>query len=448
MFKTSRKSVKTRFAPSPTGFLHLGGLRTALYAYVFAKQHKGEFLLRIEDTDRARYVAEAEKNINETLQTFNLVPDQEPVRQSDRIDVYKKYANELLAKNLAYEDTGAIRFRMPKTGTTKFSDTIRGEIEIENKDQEDFVILKSDGYPTYNLAHLIDDYEMGITHVIRGEEFIPSMPKYIALHEALGWQIPEYAHLPLLLNKNRSKLSKREGDVAVEDYLKKGYLKEAILNFVALLGWHPSQSEKEIYTLQELILEFKLEDVQKAGAIFALDKLNWFQKVWITKLSDESKNIANHPFYQIVKRHLPEASDNFLARLWPHLTERLTAPENYEKDLDEFSFFVKKPDFEAKLLVWKKSDKETTGEVLTKLLEFLKQLPDYLWDKEELENNVKNFISENNWDNGTVLWPLRVALTGREKSMGPFEIMDILNQTENRGVVFERIEKAISILTR
>src|SRR5690606_26361840 len=200
-------SVKVRFAPSPTGFLHIGGLRTALYNYLFAKQNKGKFVLRIEDTDRARIVPGAEENIIDTLNSFGLVPDEGPFRQSERLDLYKKYADELMAKNLAYEDQGALRFKMTREGNTEFTDIIRGKIEIDNKDQEDFVIVKSDGYPTYNFAHIVDDYEMGITHVIRGEEFIPSMPKYIALHKALGWDIPQYAHLPLLLSKTRAKLS-------------------------------------------------------------------------------------------------------------------------------------------------------------------------------------------------------------------------------------------------
>src|SRR3989338_8538688 len=275
--------IRTRFAPSPTGFLHVGGLRTALYNYLFAKQRGGQFILRIEDTDRARVAEGAEENIIETLRIFGLNFDEGPLRQSEHLKRYKVLAGKLIQKGAAYEDTGAIRFKMPKEGVTKFTDIIRGEIRVENKTQEDFIILKSDGFPTYNLAHLVDDHDMAITHVIRGDEFISSMPKYIALHKAFGWELPKYAHLPLLLGKNRAKLSKREGDVAVKDFLDEGYLNEAILNFFALLGWHPSKSDKEIFTLEELIKEFKLEDVQKAGAIFDIQKLDWMNGEYIRK---------------------------------------------------------------------------------------------------------------------------------------------------------------------
>ena len=295
--------IRVRFAPSPTGFLHVGGLRTALYNFLFAKQNNGQFILRIEDTDRARFVKGAEENILETLKTFGLNLDEEPIRQSEHLEKYKKYADELIGKDLPYQDEGAIRFKMPKEGTTAFEDIIRGRVEFENKDQEDFVLIKSDGFPTYNFAHVVDDHDMDISHVIRGEEFIPSVPKYIALHKAFGWIVPIYAHLPLLLNKSRAKLSKREGDVAVTDFLEKGYLVEALTNFIALLGWHPSKSEKEIFSLEELIKEFRLEDVQKGGAIFDLDKLDWFQKVWSVKLA-EGKLPQDHPLFEKVKQVL------------------------------------------------------------------------------------------------------------------------------------------------
>ena len=210
--------VRTRFAPSPTGFLHVGGLRTALYNYLFARQNGGKFILRIEDTDRARLVKGAEENILETLRIFDLNFDEGLVKQSEHLGRYKECAEKLIQKGAAYEDAGAIRFKMPKDGVTKFADIIHGEIQIENKTQEDFVILKSDGFPTYNLAHLVDDRDLAITHVIRGDEFISSVPKYIALHKAFGWDIPQYAHLPLLLNKERAKLSKREGEMASDSF--------------------------------------------------------------------------------------------------------------------------------------------------------------------------------------------------------------------------------------
>src|SRR3989338_5788326 len=293
-----QSQVRTRFAPSPTGFLHVGGLRTALYNYLFAKQNGGLFILRIEDTDRARLVEGAEQNILETLRIFGLDFDEGPSRQSDNLERYRQCAKELVAEGAAYGDNGAIRFRIIEDGATKFTDIIHGEIEIKNKTQEDFIILKSDGFPTYNLAHLVDDHDMAITHVIRGDEFISSMPKYIALHKAFGWELPQYAPLPLLLNKDRAKLSKRESDKAVKVLLEEdGYLEEAVLNFVALLGWHP-KTDQEIFSLEELIKEFKLEDVQKAGAIFDIQKLDWMNGEYIRKKTPKELVRLAMPFLE------------------------------------------------------------------------------------------------------------------------------------------------------
>jgi len=447
---TGSKTVVTRFPPSPTGFLHIGNLRTALYNFLFAKQNHGKFIFRLEDTDRARYLPEAEKNIFDTLKVFGLNWDEGPFRQSERLAVYKKYAEILSAKGLVYEDAGALRFKMAKEGSSKFTDIIRGEIEIENKDQEDFVILKSDGYPTYNFAHLIDDHDMGVNYVIRGEEFIPSMPKYLALHKALNFALPQYAHLPLLLNKNRAKLSKREGDVAVLDFLNKGYLVEALTNFVALLGWHPSKSEKEIYSLAELVEEFKLEEVQKGGAIFDLDKLDWFQHVWAVRLYEENKGKPeSHPLYPRLKNSfeiLSTFSIDKFELIFPHIIERLGPPADMNKLVEEFDFFFTEPHYSAQALVWKKSDAKTTKAALAALKIFLANLPDENWSGELVEKSIKEFIKESGYDAGTVLWPLRVALTGKEKSMGPFEIMDILNRNGNRELIFNRIEKAINLL--
>src|SRR3989344_101310 len=287
------KSIKTRFAPSPTGWLHVGGLRTALYAYLFAKHNKGEFLLRIEDTDQERKVKGAVENLQEMLKIFRLNWDNEkPMIQSERISVYQKYAEDLIKKDKAYycfcskerldnlrkaqqqkglppmydghcrdislqeisdkklKEAYVIRFKMPRTGQTEFSDIIRGKVKFDNRLLDDPIILKSDGFPTYHLANVVDDHEMKVTHVIRGEEWLPSTPKHILLYRAFGWQQPQFAHLPLLLNPDKSKLSKRQGNVAVEDYLKKGYLPESLLNFVLLLGWNP-KTEQEIFTIEE-----------------------------------------------------------------------------------------------------------------------------------------------------------------------------------------------------
>ncbi|MBI2021162.1 glutamate--tRNA ligase [Candidatus Giovannonibacteria bacterium] len=430
------KKIKTRFAPSPTGFLHVGGLRTALYNFLFARQKGGSFILRIEDTDRVRIAEGAEENILETLKLFGLIFDEGPFKQSERLEKYRAYCDELLKKELAYKDADAVRFKMEKKGTTKFTDIIRGEIEIENKLQEDFIILKSDGFPTYNLAHLIDDHEMGITHVIRGEEFISSMPKYLALHSAFGWAPPEYAHLPLLLNKNRTKLSKREGDLAVLDYLNQGYLKEALLNFVALLGWHPSGSEKEIFSLEELISDFKLENVQKAGAIFDLEKLDWMNGEYIrTKPLDELVALSK-PF---MKDFLQFSIFNFQ---FPKILKLEQFRLKKLSDLPELTnYFFKEPEYDKELLRWKKMKDDEIVNSLGTAKFVLQSVSENDFTKENLEKlfleSAKNFA-----DRGELLWPLRAALTGKKASPGPFEIMEILGKNNS----ISRLSTAISML--
>jgi len=408
--------VRTRFAPSPTGFLHIGGLRTALYNYLFAKQNGGKFILRIEDTDRERFLEGAEQNIIETLRVFGLDFDEGPTRQSENLERYKECTEELIQKGAAYEDAGAVRFKMPKDGVTKFTDIVHGEIQIENKTQEDFIILKSDGFPTYNLAHLVDDHDMAITHVIRGDEFISSMPKYVALHEAFGWAMPQYAHLPLLLGKNRAKLSKREGEVAVKDFLDGGYLKEAILNFVALLGWHPSKSDKEIFTLEELIKEFKLEDVQKAGAIFDEAKLDWMNGEYIRQKSPGE-------ILKIAESLGIKSSEKIIALEQPRLKKLSQLPEKTD-------YFFKEPEYSKELLRWKG---EEDYPVIKKHLEKICEL---------LPEREKIMAYAEQEGRGEVLWPLRVALSGREASPGPFEIAEILGQKET----LKRVQNALQLL--
>ena len=320
------ETPRVRFAPSPTGYLHVGGLRTALYNYLFAKRNNGTFVLRIEDTDRNRYVEGAVENLIKALNWAGLNYDEGPevggnfgpYLQSERLDIYKKYADELIEKgkayycfctperlkslkeeqekqklpqakydkhclhlskeeianNLAAGIAKVVRLNVEQNHTIKFDDIIREHVEFESNNVDDQVLIKSDGYPTYHLANVVDDHLMKITHVIRGEEWLSSTPKHVLLYDAFGWERPIFAHLPLLLNPDRSKLSKRQGDVAVEDYRDKGYLKDALINFVALLGWNAGD-DKEFYYMDELIYSFSLERVNKAGAVFDLQKLNW-----------------------------------------------------------------------------------------------------------------------------------------------------------------------------
>ncbi len=329
--------VRVRFAPSPTGYLHVGGLRTALYNFLFARHNNGKMVLRIEDTDRTRYVEGAVENLIRTLKwtgiTYDEGPDiggpYGPYVQSERLDLYREHAQKLIEMGHAYycfctperlekmraeqiarkepprydgtcrrlspEEVAeklqsgiphVVRLKMPQEGETTFQDIIRGEVTFQNALIDDQILLKSDGYPTYHLANVVDDHYMKITHVIRGEEWLPSVPKHIQIYRAFGWDVPQMAHLPLLLNPDRTKLSKRQGDVAVEDYIAKGYLPEALINFVALLGWNPG-TEEEFFTLEELIEKFTLERVNKAGAVFDIQKLNWMNGVYIRKLPED-----------------------------------------------------------------------------------------------------------------------------------------------------------------
>jgi glutamyl-tRNA synthetase len=338
---TQSIAVRVRFAPSPTGYLHVGGLRTALYNYLFARKHGGVFVLRIEDTDRTRYVEGAVQNLIDTLHWAGLEYDEGPLKggaygpyvQSERLDLYKQHAETLLQSGNAYrcfctaqrldemrksqekrrisfkydrtclrltpEQIGenvakgipfVVRMKVPDDATVKFHDVIRGNVEFASSQIDDQVIIKSDGYPTYHLANVVDDHLMNITHVIRGEEWLSSTPKHVLLYRYFNWDLPQFAHLPLLLNPDRSKLSKRQGDVAVEDYRKKGYLPEALVNFVALLGWNPG-TEQDIFTLNELVEQFSLEHVNKAGAIFDQKKLEWMNAVHLRRMKNEE--IAN-----------------------------------------------------------------------------------------------------------------------------------------------------------
>ena len=312
--------IRTRFAPSPTGFLHIGGLRTALYNYLFTKKNSGKFILRIEDTDQNRLISNATQNLISTLKKCGLEYDEGPdingeygpYIQSERLDIYNKYLMQLIHEGIAYpcfftsekpdelypdynitnalekmnHEQYVVKFKTQSNESLHTYDQIRGKITFDLNLVEDPIIFKSDGYPTYHFANVIDDHLMKISHVIRGEEWLPSLPKHVRLYEAFGWDLPKFCHLPLLLNPDKSKLSKRQGDVAVEDFLDKGYIKESIINFVALLGWHPS-NDQEIFDFKNLISEFSLKRVNKSGAVFDINKLNWMNKLYLQNTSVE-----------------------------------------------------------------------------------------------------------------------------------------------------------------
>ncbi|HKC14690.1 MAG TPA: glutamate--tRNA ligase family protein [Patescibacteria group bacterium] len=278
--------MKVRFAPSPTGVPHIGNTRTALFDYLLARKNKGIFILRIEDTDQKRLVEGAEEKIEEILDWLGISPD-EKLKQSERLDTYKKYAKELVEKGVAYEKDGAIYVKVPDEKKLSWTDAVGNkQISFEGKDVEDFVVLKSDGYPTYHLASVVDDHLTEITHVIRGEEWISSVPKHLFIYESLGWKPPVFVHLPVILSTDKSKLSKRHGAKSVLELRDEGYLKEAIINFMALLGWNPG-GDKEVMSLEEMVNLFDLKDVNVSNPIFDIKKLDWMNGVWIRKLSVE-----------------------------------------------------------------------------------------------------------------------------------------------------------------
>lgn len=472
--------IRTRFAPSPTGFLHVGGLRTALFNYLFAKKNKGVFLLRIEDTDRERYVEGGIDNILKSLHWVGIEPDNDsPYIQSERLDIYKKYAENLIISGQAYycfcskdrlekvrkiqelsrQPTGydghcreipsqdaqkrvkageshVIRMKMPKDGTTKFKDSIRGNVEFDNKLIDDQILLKTDGYPTYHLAVVVDDYSMKITHVIRGEEWLSSTPKHIQLYKMLGWKPPQFAHLPLLLNPDKSKLSKRQGDVAVEDYIQKGYLPEALINFTAFLGWNPG-SEKEIFSLDELSKEFSLEKVNKAGAVFNLEKLNWYNREYLKKMNDSE--LAERCKILFENKRYETRDKKWLEKVVALEKERATT---LSEIVEAVRFVFEGIKYPPELLIWKKSTQEDAKIKLQLLYDFLNTKSVQKWDKKTLESKIGEWMKEKGFGTGEVLWPMRVALSGQQNSPGPFEIAEVLGKEK----ALERIKKAINLL--
>ncbi|MCX6780473.1 MAG: glutamate--tRNA ligase [Candidatus Magasanikbacteria bacterium] len=478
-------TVRTRFAPSPTGFLHVGGLRTALYAYLIAKQNGGKFALRIEDTDQKRTVEGGVDNIIRSLAWAGIVADEGahideqgkimqvgdkgPYIQSERLDIYSKYAQELLDKGFAYYcfctperlesvrdyqqknklptgydrhcrdlgsdevkskmdagETHVLRMKMPTEGTTVFQDLVHGEVTFKNELVDDQVILKTDGFPTYHLAMVVDDHLMEFTHVIRGEEWLSSTPKHIQLFKYFGWEVPQIAHLPLLLNADKSKLSKRQGDVAVEDYAKKGYLPEAMINFVAFLGWNPG-TEQELYSMEQLIKEFKFEKVNKSGSVFNLEKLDWYNQQYIRSLSCEELVKVSMPWLLEAGLVNENTDRNWLEKALCLEKDRITTLAQLPEAL---GFVFKLPDYDGQILVWKKSSLEEVKNILPKLTDYLNTISVQEWNKEKLQAMLGEWTVQNGFANGAVLWPLRVSLSGQQNSPGPFEIAEVLGKEE------------------
>lgn len=441
--------VRTRFAPSPTGRLHIGGVRTALFSYLFAKHHGGTFVLRIEDTDRTRSTKEAEKEILDALSWVGLHWDEGPLsldekdgqgeygpyRQTERRKIYDKYIKKLTKEGSAYERNGAIWFRIPASRRTaeddriRFYDLIRGEIATPTDTIEDFVIVKSDGTPLFLLTNVIDDYEMRITHVIRGEDHISNTSKQILLAQSLGLTLPKYAHLPIILNPDRTKMSKRIGSSALLEFKEEGYLPQAVINFLASLGWSPGD-DREIFSLTDLVQEFSLSRVGKSGAVFNVDRLDYLNAYYIRQYDlDGLADIILADFWdhQILGKR-PEDMNYFKAVL-VLIRERMAK-------LNDFSalakYFFKTPKFGAKLLVYKKSETKETLRGLELVIKRLEGTSESVWHSVEGLHGILAFVAaNNNLTNGDVFWPTRVALSGSEFSPPPAELLFILGKDES-----------------
>ena len=417
---SKKPKIRVRFAPSPTGPLHIGAARTTLFNYLFAKKNKGSFILRIEDTDRKRSKKKFEDDIMNSLEWLGLQWD-EKYNQSQRIKIYQKYLKKLLDSGQAYKKE-ILWFKNPNKKIV-FNDLVRGEVEFDSSVFGDFSLAKSLKEPLYNFAAVIDDYEMKISHVIRGEDHISNTPKQILIYKALGLPIPKFAHLPLILGSDKSKLSKRHGAVSMEEYQKQGYLPEAMINFMALLGWNPG-TDKELFSLKELIKNFSLEKIQKGGAVFNINKLDWFNSYYIKKMPiGELTNLC--------LPYLPKSnfSKSKLEKIIKLEQERI---KKIPEIGDMVEFFFKEPKYKPNLLKWRDMKKKEIKESLNKLEKIL--------SKSKIGDAERRLLKTE--DRGKLLWPLRVALTGREKSPPPFEIAEILGKKE----VLKRIKYAQKLL--
>lgn len=432
-------TITTRFAPSPTGFLHLGSYRTAIFSYLFAKQHGGTFILRIEDTDRARSKKEYEENILESLQWLGLSYDA-LYRQSEHVDrhceILKKLIDEgkaYISKEEAKDGSGEIkeivRFKNPNKVVT-FTDLIRGEIKTDTTDLGDFVIAKNIREPLFHLAVVVDDADEGVTHVIRGEDHISNTPRHILIYEALDMPIPHYAHLPLVLSEDRTKLSKRKGAQPVTFYRDRGYLPEGILNFTTLIGWNDG-TEREIYTLQDLLACFDLTRVHKAGGIFNVQKLEWINKEHMKRLDPTVLAREIERFMPERVRSLPGYSDALCRRIIPDIAERISNFGDVQTMADEgeFDYYFKQPTYTSEELLWKKNpDKEMTRHNIEGVITLLETIEPESFDRETVKKTIWDFVEKQG--RGEVLWPMRYALSGRDKSPDPFTLADILGKKE------------------
>lgn len=479
--------VRTRFAPSPTGRMHVGNLRTALYAYLITKHEGGDFILRIEDTDQERYVEGAVDIIYRTLAETGLIHDEGPDKdggcgpyvQSERQaqGIYLEYAKKLIEKGEAYycfcdkerleslKTTVAgkeisiydkhclhlskeeveqklasgipyvIRQNNPTEGTTTFEDEIYGDITVDNAELDDMILIKSDGYPTYNFANVVDDHLMGITHVVRGNEYLSSSPKYNRLYEAFGWDVPVYIHCPLITDENHQKLSKRCGHSSFEDLVEQGFLTEAIVNFVALLGWSPADNQ-EIMSLDELVAKFDYHHMSKSPAVFDYTKLKWMNGEYIKKMDFDA-------FYEKALPYIKEVitKDYDLKKIAKMVQTRIEIFPDIREHID---FFEELPEYDTSMYTHKKmkTNAETSLEVLTEILPILEKQDDY--SNDALYATLLKYVEEKGCKNGYVMWPIRTAVSGKQMTPGgATELMEVLGKEES----LNRIRKGIELLT-
>ena len=480
--------VRTRFAPSPTGRMHVGNLRTALYAYLIAKHEGGDFILRIEDTDQERYVEGAVDIIYRTLEKTGLLHDEGPDKdggvgpyvQSERQaqGIYLEYAKKLIEKVEAYycfcdkerleslrqtvagkeiivydkhclhlskeeieEKLAAgvpyvIRQNNPQTGTTTFHDEIYGDITVDNAELDDMILIKSDGYPTYNFANVVDDHLMGITHVVRGNEYLSSSPKYNRLYEAFGWDVPVYVHCPLITNEEHQKLSKRCGHSSYEDLIEQGFLTEAVVNFVALLGWSPADN-REIFSLEELVKAFDYHHMSKSPAVFDYTKLKWMNGEYIKAMDFDSYFEMAEPYIRKVITR-----DYDIRKIAEMVKTRIEIFPDIENLID---FFEELPEYDTAMYTHKKmkTTEESSLEVLTEILPVLEAQQDY--SNDALYQTLCDFVAEKGCKNGYVLWPVRTAVSGKQMTpAGATEIMEIIGKEES----LKRIRTGIALLTK
>ncbi len=477
--------IRTRYAPSPTGRMHVGNLRTALYAYLIAKHEDGDFILRIEDTDQGRYVEGAVDIIKRTMADTGLIEDEGPDKdggvgpyvQSERMKagIYGKYAQKLIdkgeayrcfctperlatltqvvegkeisvydkhclhlsqeeiEKNLAEGKPYVIRQNNPTEGTTTFHDELYGDVTVDNKELDDMILIKSDGYPTYNFANVVDDHLMKITHVVRGNEYISSSPKYNRLYEAFGWEVPKYIHCPLITDEDHHKLSKRSGHSSYEDLIEQGFLPEAVVNFIALLGWSPD-SDKEIFSLKELVEIFEYHRINKAPSVFDYQKLRWMNGEYLKAMDPEK-------FYELAEPYLKAAitRELDLRKIAEMVRTRI---EIFPDIAGMVDFFEALPDYDISLYTHKKmkTNAESSLAVLRDLLPVLEAQQEFTNDG--LFAAMKSYIQEKGYKNGYVLWPVRIAVSGKQTTpAGATEIMEVLGKEETIARIREGIRK-------